>query len=66
VRRSGLVLLGLAMVKVVVFDLATLDSFYRVISFVALGLLLLVGAFFWQRARPRPLPDLREAPPAIR
>ncbi len=39
---------------------------YRVASFIALGLLLLCGAFAWQRLRPRPLPDLREAAPAAR
>ena len=29
-------------------------------------LLLLVGAFAWQRIRPRPLPDLRGVPGALR
>jgi hypothetical protein len=28
--------------------------------------LLLVGAFAWQRIRPRPLPDLRRVPGALR
>jgi hypothetical protein len=35
-------------------------------SFIALGLLLLVAAGVWQRMRPRPLPDLRATPPALR
>jgi uncharacterized membrane protein len=39
---------------VIVFDLATLDSIYRVASCVALGLLLLGSAFAYQRLRPRP------------
>jgi hypothetical protein len=38
---------------------------YRVASFVALGALLLLGAFAWQRLRPT-APDLRHEPPAIR
>jgi uncharacterized membrane protein len=61
VRLAGLALLGAAVAKVFVFDLATLTSVYRVISFIGLGLVLLGGAYAWQRMRPVPLPDLREA-----
>ena len=43
-----------------------LESAYRVLSFIALGLLLLAGAFAWQRLRPRPLEDLRVTPEARR
>jgi uncharacterized membrane protein len=50
-RLGGLVLLGIAVVKVFVFDLAALESIYRVLSFIALGLLLLVAAFAYQRIR---------------
>ena len=52
-RQGGLALLALATVKVFLFDLAALDVAYRVISFIALGLLLLVSAWLWQRAQPR-------------
>ena len=48
-RLAGLALLGLAVAKVFVFDLSQLDSIYRVLSFLALGLLLLAGAFAYQR-----------------
>ena len=48
-RLAGLALLGIAVAKVFLFDLATLDSIYRVLSFLALGLLLLAGAFAYQR-----------------
>jgi len=65
-RLAALALLGATVVKVFMFDLATLTSVYRAVSFIGLGLLLLVGAFVWQRLRPKPLPDLREAPPALR
>ena len=65
-RLGALALLGLAVTKVWIFDLAQLDALYRVGSFLALGLLLLTGAFAWQRIRPRPVPDLRAAPPAAR
>ena len=55
-RRAGLALLGLATAKVFLFDLSALDVAYRVISLIALGLLLLASAWVWQRLQPRP-PD---------
>lgn len=65
-RRGALALLGTTVAKVFLYDLAALESLYRVGSFIALGLLLLLAAGLWQRMRPRPLPDLRSAPPAMR
>jgi uncharacterized membrane protein len=50
-RLGGLALLGLAAAKVIVYDLKELDEIYRVLSFIALGLLLLAGAFSYQRIR---------------
>jgi uncharacterized membrane protein len=52
VRRGGLALLGVAIAKVWTYDLAELDELSRVLSFVGLGLLLLVGAFAYQRITP--------------
>jgi uncharacterized membrane protein len=66
VRLGALALLMVTVGKVFLYDLATLTSVYRVASFVGLGLLLLAGAFSWQRMRPRALPDLRSAPRAVR
>jgi uncharacterized membrane protein len=54
-RLGGLALLGIATIKVFLFDLAALDVAYRVISFIALGILLLVSAWLWQRAQPKPV-----------
>jgi uncharacterized membrane protein len=51
VRLGGLALLALAIGKVYIYDLSELDELARVLSFVALGLLLLVGAFAYQRLR---------------
>ena len=65
-RLGSLALLLVTVGKVFLFDLAALTSLYRVGSFIGLGLLLLVAAGVWQRMRPRPLPDLRETPPALR
>jgi uncharacterized membrane protein len=50
-RLGGLALLGIAIVKVFLYDLASLDEIYRVLSFIALGLLLLASAFAYQRIR---------------
>jgi uncharacterized membrane protein len=54
-RLGGLALLGVAVVKVFLYDLASLDEIYRVLSFIALGLLLLAAAFAYQRVR-KPTP----------
>jgi len=48
----------------VAYDLSTLTSIYRVISFIVLGLLLLAGAYAYQRSRPPPPPDMRTVHPS--
>jgi len=55
VRLGAWGLLSLAVGKVFLYDLAALTSIYRVASFLALGVLLLVGALAYQRMRPQPL-----------
>jgi uncharacterized membrane protein len=54
-RLAGLGLLGLTVAKVFLYDLAALTSVYRVGSFLALGLLLLLAAVAYQRMRPEPV-----------
>ena len=61
-RRGGLALLALATAKVFLFDLSALDVAYRVISLIALGLLLLASAWLWQRSQPRPPAGVATAP----
>ncbi|HEX4897670.1 MAG TPA: DUF2339 domain-containing protein, partial [Candidatus Limnocylindrales bacterium] len=62
VRLSGLALLGLATVKVFLVDLASLDVAYRVLSLVALGVLLLVSALAYSRTQhPHPPASPRAA-----
>ena len=65
-RIAGLSLLLLAVGKVFLYDLSTLTSIYRVISFTVLGLLLLTAAFAYQRLRPPPQPDMRTLHPSQR
>ena len=60
-RLGGLALLALAITKVYTYDLAELDEISRVLSFVALGLLLLVGAFAYQRIQIGARSDTEEA-----
>jgi predicted membrane protein DUF2339 len=51
-RLGGFSLLALAVSKVFLYDLSTLESLWRVLSFVGLGLLLLAGALAYQRMQP--------------
>ncbi|MFC1930059.1 DUF2339 domain-containing protein [Chloroflexota bacterium] len=48
-RLGALALLIIAIVKVFVFDVFTLQLVYRIISFVGLGFLLLTSAYLYQR-----------------
>ena len=52
VRLFGLGLLAIVTAKVFILDLAALDVAYRVLSFVALGLLLLGAAYLASRFQP--------------
>jgi uncharacterized membrane protein len=49
VRIAGLLVAGLAIIKVLFFDLANLDQLYRVASFVVLGVVLLCVAYLYHR-----------------
>jgi uncharacterized membrane protein len=48
-RLMALALLGAATVKVFFFDLSELERFYRIISFIALGAILLGVSFLYQQ-----------------
>ena len=48
-RSIGLVLVGAAVVKLILFDLAALDGLARVIAFLAAGLLLLLAGTRYAR-----------------
>ena len=60
-RLGGLGVLMLAVGKVFLVDLAHLESIWRVGSFLAVGLLLLAGAFAYQRTRLPSPHEHREA-----
>jgi uncharacterized membrane protein len=48
-RWQGLALLGLAIGKAFFFDLSFLTTFYRIVSFFVLGLVLLAVSFYYQK-----------------
>lgn len=60
-RLGGLGVLTLAVGKVFLVDLPNLESIWRVASFLAVGLLLLAGAFAYQRVRVPSLHERHEA-----
>jgi uncharacterized membrane protein len=68
-RLGGLALLALAIVKVWTYDLSELEELARALSFVALGLLLLAGAFAYQRFKPEeegePAEEVEEGEPQV-
>jgi uncharacterized membrane protein len=53
-RLAGFALFGVALLKLFVYDLSTLSSVTRALSFLAVGAVLLLAGFFYQRlAGPR-------------
>ena len=62
---TGAGVLTLAVGKVFLVDLAHLESIWRVGSFLAVGLLLLAGAFAYQRARVPLTRERRETRGAV-
>lgn len=53
-RVAGLALLSLTVIKVFFLDLSSLERFYRIVSFVVLGAILLLVSFLYQRKAAPP------------
>lgn len=53
VRMAGLGFFGVTLLKVMGVDMAQVSTPYRIISFVALGLLLVSASYLYHRFRPR-------------
>ena len=53
VRIAGMALLGFCVLRVFFYDLSGLDTFARIVSFVGLGLVLLLVSFLYTRFRKR-------------
>lgn len=52
-RLSGLLLLGVCILKVFVYDLRELEALPRILAFIVLGLLLLATSLVYTRFRER-------------
>lgn len=52
-RFMAIVIFAVTILKVFLFDLANLDTIYRIISFIVLGGLLVVVSFLYQRYKDR-------------
>jgi uncharacterized membrane protein len=52
-RFGGLALFGVSLAKLFIYDLSRLSSITRALSFLAVGAVLLLGGFFYQRLAPR-------------
>lgn len=52
-RKIALGLLGLVILKVFLYDASSLDTVYRIISFISLGVILLIISFFYQKNKDK-------------
>ncbi|HEY1067575.1 MAG TPA: DUF2339 domain-containing protein, partial [Pirellulales bacterium] len=50
-RYCGLLLFTIVIGKVFMYDMAQLDSFYRIIAFIILGVVVLAGSFVYIKYR---------------
>lgn len=50
-RMMAIILFGATILKIFVFDLSFLSAFYRIFSFIGLGLILLFVSYLYQRYR---------------
>ncbi len=51
VRIEAMVLFGVSILKIFIYDLSFLDTLYRIFSFVGLGIILLAVSYVYQRYR---------------
>lgn len=56
-RVSGLAVLGLILLKLLFVDLASAETIYRIISFIAAGIVLLIVSYAYARFTAKPTAD---------
>jgi uncharacterized membrane protein len=56
-RVIAIVLFGVAILKIFFYDLSFLETLYRIVSFLGLGLILLTVSYLYQRYRSVILDD---------
>jgi uncharacterized membrane protein len=52
-RVCGLAVLGACVLKLFAYDLSHLETPYRIVSFLLLGILLIAASWFYARFKPR-------------
>lgn len=52
-RLSGLILFGVTCLKLVIVDLARMEQLHRILSFMAVGLLLMAASYLYHRLEKR-------------
>jgi len=57
-RYMAIALFGITVAKVFIIDLSHLEMIYRVVSFIVLGVLLLLASLLYQKLAPRIAPKL--------
>jgi uncharacterized membrane protein len=50
-RMIAMVLFGIAILKIFFYDLSFLETIYRIVSFIGLGIILLTVSYLYQRYR---------------
>jgi hypothetical protein len=50
-RILSIILFGIAILKIFIYDLSFLDTLYRIFSFIGLGVILLIVSYLYQRYR---------------
>lgn len=52
-RKVAVLMFGLSIIKVFLYDVQTLDTGYRIVSFIVLGIILLTVSFLFQKNKER-------------
>ena len=52
-RLQGIILFGITILKVFLYDTRELDTLYRTISFIVLGIILLLASFIYTKYKDK-------------
>jgi uncharacterized membrane protein len=59
-RILAIVILCTAILKIFIYDLSFLETFYRIFSFIGLGLILLAASYLYQRYKSLIIDDVKK------
>ncbi|MCK5456477.1 MAG: DUF2339 domain-containing protein, partial [Melioribacteraceae bacterium] len=49
IRITAIIIFGIAILKIFLYDLSFLDTLYRIFSFIGLGIILLIASYLYQK-----------------